>query len=407
MTILLSSCGRSDAIVVITLHPTKPNIIYVATNDYIFKSRDEGQTWENISKGMTHSRVIALGIDPVYPATIYAGTKGDAVFKSFDGGQRWVSRRNGLDDVTISSVVNQFVFDPYDHEKLFVATTMGVFESQDAGDSWQKRMNGMKEVLMVITLAMDPKNTSILYAGTSGGIYKSEDRGNIWSKRNNGLVDSDVIQSSRSLDVTMIRIDPWQTQTVYAATLQGLFKTTDGGDSWSRIAESLPDHMIIALALDHSSQDVLYVASREGIHKSADGGVTWEAKNEGFTSSNIRSLAQSATNPNIWYAGTNGSGLYRTIDGGDHWTQLPAVKEQEKKGGRTVTTFFQNLHRNVSFYFSSTEFLGFQGFLPRTRTYRNQTLRIVCDIIVRCWGRLGWGGWRSRRLRYGCRFRIR
>ncbi len=326
-----SACGRSDAVVVITLHPTKPHIIYVATNDYIFKSRDEGKTWENISKGMTHSRVISLGIDPIYPATIYAGTKGDAVFKSFDGGQRWASRRTGLDDVTISSVVNQFVFDPFDHEKIFVATTMGVFETQDAGDIWRKRMDGMKEVLMVITIAMNPKDPSILYAGTSGGIYKSEDRGKNWSKRNNGLIAADTIQSSRSLDVTMIRIDPWQPQTVYAATLQGLFKTTDGGTTWSHIAESLPDHMLIALVLDHANQNVIYVASRKGIHKSADGGATWEVKNDGFESTNMRSLVQSSIDPNTWYAGTNGSGLYRTNDGGDHWTALPAIKESVKK----------------------------------------------------------------------------
>jgi len=146
----LAGCNRSDPIVVILLHPKNPDIIYIATNDYIYKTRDGGQTWINLSKGMTHSRVIALAVDPTYPATVYAGTKGDAVFKSYDGGQRWVSQRTGLDDATISSVVNQFVFDPTDNTHLFAATTMGVFESKNAGDSWTKRMDGMKEVLMVV-----------------------------------------------------------------------------------------------------------------------------------------------------------------------------------------------------------------------------------------------------------------
>ena len=59
-----------------------------------------------------------MAIDPTYPATIYAGTKGDAVYKSHDGGQRWTLRRIGLDDATISSVVNQFVFDPADAASL-------------------------------------------------------------------------------------------------------------------------------------------------------------------------------------------------------------------------------------------------------------------------------------------------
>ena len=118
LVVSLAGCNRSDAIVVIQLHPKNPDIIYVATNDYIYKTRDGGQTWTNLSHGMSHSRVISMAIDPAYPATVYAGTKGDAVFKSYDGGQRWVSQRTGLDDVTISSVVNQFVFDPADKPHL-------------------------------------------------------------------------------------------------------------------------------------------------------------------------------------------------------------------------------------------------------------------------------------------------
>jgi len=82
----LGGCTGSDPIVVIQLHPTNPDILYIATNDYIYKSRDGGKTWSNLSKGMSYSRVIAMAIDPTYPATVYAGTKGDAVYKSYDGG---------------------------------------------------------------------------------------------------------------------------------------------------------------------------------------------------------------------------------------------------------------------------------------------------------------------------------
>src|SRR3989449_7561647 len=119
-------CGlQSDAIVVIALHPKNPNILYIATNDYIYKSRDEGRSWEAISHGMSHSRVIAMAIDPAYPATVYAGTKGDAVYKSYDGGQRWVSQRTGLDDVTVTSVVNQIVFDPGDRKSTRLNSSHG------------------------------------------------------------------------------------------------------------------------------------------------------------------------------------------------------------------------------------------------------------------------------------------
>ena len=162
--LLLIGCNRSDPIVVIQLHPKNADIMYIATNDYIYKSRNGGQTWSNLSRGMSHSRVIAMAVDPVYPATIYAGTKGDAVYKSHDGGQRWTSMRSGLDDATISSVVNQFVFDPFDSNHIFLATTMGVFETKSGGGNWTKRMEGMKDVLMVVTLGMDPTRPAILSA---------------------------------------------------------------------------------------------------------------------------------------------------------------------------------------------------------------------------------------------------
>jgi photosystem II stability/assembly factor-like uncharacterized protein len=323
----LSGCGRSDAIVVIALHPANPNIIYVATNDYIYKTRDGGQTWENLSKGMSHSRVIAMTIDTAYPATVYAGTKGDAVYKSYDGGQRWVSQRAGLDDVTISSVVNQFVFDPAENSRLFVATTMGVFETQNGGEVWQKRMDGMKEVLMVVTLAMDPTRPAIMYAGTSGGVYKTVNRGGRWEKVNNGLVPPDVLKSSRALGVTVMQVDPHAPDTVYAATLNGIYKSADGAKSWNRIAQSLPDQMISAMILDRAVPNTIYVASREGVHRSRDSGGTWQAINHGLASLNVRSLAQSQTDPKVFYVGTNGSGLYRSQDSGETWVRLPSVRQ--------------------------------------------------------------------------------
>src|SRR5882762_2968673 len=319
----LSGCNRSDAIVVIQLHPKNPDIIYVATNDYIYKTRDGGQTWTNLSQGMSHSRVISMAIDPAYPATVYAGTKGDAVYKSYDGGQRWVSQRAGLDDVTISSVVNQFVFDPADNTHLVGATTMGVFETKNAGDSWTKRMDGMKEVLMVVTLGLDPTRPAILYAGTSGGAYKSVDQAGHWEKVNNGLVSPDIIKSSRALSVTSVLVDPFEPDTVYASTLAGLYKTTDGGMAWVRIGQSLQDQMLFSMILDRTKQGVIYLGGREGVHRSVDGGATWSTLNTGLATLNIRSLVQSPTEPDVFYAGTNGSGLYRSKNRGETWELVP------------------------------------------------------------------------------------
>jgi photosystem II stability/assembly factor-like uncharacterized protein len=316
-------CGQSETVVEVALHPTKANILYIATNDYIYKTRDGGIHWENMSAGMTHSRVIALAIDPLFPANILAGTKGDAVYKSYDGGQRWVSRRAGLHEVTISSVVHQLVFAPGSSSHVFAATSLGVFESNDGGETWGKRMEGMKEVLMVISLAIDPQQPQTLYAGTSGGVYKSVDGAQNWTKVNTGLVAPDVLKSSRSLGVTRIKVDPFNPDRVYTATLLGLYQTRNGGESWSRIGESLPDHMLSELLLDPQQAGVLYVGHRKGVSRSEDGGETWETRNLGLTNVNIRALAMSALDSQVLFTGTNGKGLFLSVDSGLSWKPVP------------------------------------------------------------------------------------
>jgi photosystem II stability/assembly factor-like uncharacterized protein len=186
-------------------------------------------------------------------------------------------------------------------------------------------MEGMKEVLMVVTLGMDPTRPSILYAGTSGGVYKSIDQAGHWEKVNNGLVPPDMVKTSRALNVTAILVDPYAPDTVYAATLAGMYKTTDGAKSWNRIGESLVDQMIMGMVLDRTRRGVLYITGRDGVHRSEDGGATWKAINNGLTTTNVRAIAQSDVNPRVFYAGTNGSGFYRSQDTGETWEPMPPV----------------------------------------------------------------------------------
>ena len=326
----LPACsGSGETVVEIALHPSKPNLLYVATNDYIFKTRDAGQTWTNVSKGMTHSRVISLAIDPLLPANVYAGTKGDAVFKSFNGGHQWISQRKGLEGVTITSVVHEIKFVPGSSQHIFAATSMGVFETENAGETWAKRMDGMIEVLMVVAIDVDPNQPQTLYAGTSGGVYRSLDGAKNWTKVNNGLVPPNVLKASRALSVVKIKIDPHAPHTVYTATLKGLFKTTNGGESWQRIGEALPDQFFSDLILDPRTPDVVYVASRAGIHTSRDGGQTWDAVNEGLTNLNIRALVISPMDPSTLYVGTNRAGLFRSHNEGRLWESLPLVPARQ------------------------------------------------------------------------------
>jgi photosystem II stability/assembly factor-like uncharacterized protein len=310
----------SESIVAIALHPTNANILYVATNDAVYKSRDGGGTWERFPN-FSARRVTTLAIDPLLPATVYAGTMGDAVYKSPDGGQHWLPHNVGLKEHV--SFVNQFVFHPTSSEKLYVATTVGAFYSKDAGREWEERMKGMKEVHIVTSIAINPQNPAILFGGTTGGMYRSDDGAMTWKRINNGLIPESELMASMALGVNVIAIDRTNPDIVYAGTTKGLFRTTNKGEQWERIGHSLPDPFVSNIVVHPTEPLHLYIGGPAGIWKSSDGGRTWQERNQGFATRNIRALAMDPKNPQLLYAGTNGSGLYRSGDAGGTWTAVP------------------------------------------------------------------------------------
>ena len=318
---VFTGCQKeSEAIVSIALNPTNANILYVATNDAVYKSRDGGQLWERFPS-FSARRVTTLAIDPQFPATIYAGTMADAVYKSPDGGQHWLPHNVGLKEHV--SFINQFVFDPTDHEQMYIATTVGAFYTKDGGREWEERMAGMKEVHIVVSLAIHPRDPRILYAGTTGGIYRSDSGGMGWKKINNGLIPEQELMGGMALGVNVIVFDVVNPDIIYAGTTKGLFRTVTRGEQWERIGQSLPDLFVSSILLDPAQPKCLYIGGPGGVWKSLDSGQTWTAVNSGLASLNIRTLAMSPRDPHLLYAGTNGSGLYRSTDAGARWTPIP------------------------------------------------------------------------------------
>ena len=322
--VILPACGMGgETVVAIASHPVEPDITYVVTHDGALKTTNGGAGWRRIFTGMSQSRVLTIGIDPTRPSTIYLGTKDDGVYMSYDGGRNWLPRRAGLDDVRVTAEVQNIAFVPGTRPHVFLATAMGVFESDDEGMTWRKRMAGITNVLMVTILAVDPQRPEIMYAGTSGGVYKTTDGARTWVPFNTGLIPPGFVTSSRSLGVTALVIDPQKTEVLYAGTLDGLYKTVDGGRSWTRIGTGLSDQFISSAAFDPLNPEILYVGGRAGVFNSRDGGKTWEPKNEGLASRNILALAASRAAPGVVYAGTNGGGLYRNRQGGPAWERMP------------------------------------------------------------------------------------
>jgi photosystem II stability/assembly factor-like uncharacterized protein len=283
----------------LAIDPTNPSIIYAGTNAGVFKSTDWGGNWSATNSGSTNTHVMALAIDPSNAGTIYAGSN-DGVLKSTDGGGRWSAMNSGLTNTDVWALA----IDPSNTSTLYAGTQRGVFKSADGGGHW----NHLATPNAVNALAIDPSNTSIIYAMIQdAGVYKSTDGGDSWFS---------TIHYQTWLPGYALAIDPGNTSTLYAGGVLAVYKSTDGGENWLPI---FPTSYGLALAIDPTDSGILYAGTWGlGIFKSSDGGVTWNAINSGLTSAAgllVTALAIDPTNASIMYAGTWG-GVFKSFPPG-------------------------------------------------------------------------------------------
>src|SRR5437870_2022969 len=139
------------------------------------------------------------------------------------------------------------------------------------------------------SLAIDSQSSTTLYASVEGvdvngaptvdGVFKSTDEGGSWTAINTGLTNPGGIS---------LAIDPRTPTTLYAGTAgSGAFKSTDGGGTWAAVNSGLPTSIlsVIVLALDPQTSTTLYAGTfRDGVFKSTDGAATWSAVSTGLTS---------------------------------------------------------------------------------------------------------------------------
>lgn len=123
---------------------------------------------------------------------------------------------------------------------------------------------------IVQALAIDPTNNTIVYAGTQGsGVFKSTDGGNTWNHAHGGLEDGDV---------QALAIDPTDTNRLYAGTAdKGIYRSTDGGDNWLSINSGLDNLSVYKIAIDPITPTTIYAAAFGNLFASADRGDTWTA----------------------------------------------------------------------------------------------------------------------------------
>ena len=263
----------------------------------------EGLTFRSIGPATMGGRIDDLAVLEARPTVLYVGAATGGVWKTLNNGTTW---------------------DPvFDHEE--VASIGAVATPRDD-----------PELVWVGT----GENNNRQSSSWGAGVYKSTDGGESW--RNMGLVES--------RHIGRIVIDPRDQEVVYVAATghlwgpnpeRGVFKTTDGGDTWTRVLFVDEDTGATDLVMDPSDPSVLYAAMYQrrrsswgfngggpgsGLYKSVDAGESWTKLEEGIPAGPLGRIAVDVqrSDPNIVYAliqAEEESGLYRSDDAGAHWTK--------------------------------------------------------------------------------------
>jgi photosystem II stability/assembly factor-like uncharacterized protein len=199
----------------------------------------------------------------------------------------------------------------------------GIFRSVDGGASWSQVADGLGADCLqgcrVTMLKADPAISGMLYAGTyDGRIYKSTDAGETWQD----IVGIWPVQEDYS-EITDIAISPDNPDQIFVGTPSGVFKSTDGGESWSAKNRGMNVHLVSAVAIDPMDASTLYAGTRDaGAFKSTNGGKDWRSINRGATWSEITALAIDPRDTSILYAGDISGSFHKTTDGGENWHML-------------------------------------------------------------------------------------
>ena len=321
--------------------PSNPSTIYAGISagtqdDGVFKSTNGGQSWAaaNVDRkfDLKPTHVLALVIDPTSPATVFAGTFGRGVFKSITGADSWTPANSGLN----AGMVVALAIDPSSPATVYAGTGNGLFKSTDSGQAWVDISRGIWNAL-VTAVAIDPINPSTVYVGTgipggvgSTGVFKTTNGGDSWNYVSIGL----PIQPWLSI-VTSLAVDPSNPETVYAGTLGGVFKTTNGGTSWIEANSGLqatevtvaghePDFIVVLdVAVDPFNPSTVYaVTPGRDIYRSTDGGANWATISSSLPFANLWALAIDPSNPSTLYSVTAGDGVFRSTDEGTVWSGL-------------------------------------------------------------------------------------
>lgn len=284
---------------------TNPDVVYAGgiNNAGVWKSTNGGTSWTQI---LTSTNMVKMTVSPLNSNNLFAGGYGTAdigaqssvvtLYYSQNGGSTW----NASNLTSLNLTVTQIVCDPSNGSKVYcsaIQSNGGVFISNDAGLTWAPKITGMSNT-DVQALAITPQSTTVLYAGTKLGssakIYKTTNSGDNWSE----------VYSSTTVEIKDIKVDPFSSSTVYAATSQGVLKSINSGSSWSAFNSGIVDLDAKSIVVDNQSpSNRVYVGTTGAFYISTDGGSSWSDQSTGSELMAIGGMA--VYNNNVYYVSGN------------------------------------------------------------------------------------------------------
>ena len=315
----------------VVIDPSDSNTIYVATEEGMFVTRDDGKNWSEMNDGLdtTQIQTLAMTADGV----LLCGTLGYELYRYNELTNSWV-QMNAFgqfgtfwpiwDDRPLYQYTT-LLFHPTDPNIIYVGTfPVGMYKSTDGGQSWREINVGWTND-GIFSLVFHPNNTDIIYAGTYNGMSRSIDAGAHWEMWDNGWPAEQWVFS--------IDFDPRNPDVMYACSKNGenegtgregfhgtVMKSTDGGTNWFNITTGLNvDQEFYQIIVDKHEPDILYLATQyEGVFISHDCGTSWASWSDGLTNlvagtngNNVACPMVQSADGRYLYFGSAGSGVFR------------------------------------------------------------------------------------------------
>ena len=330
--------------------PSQPNVFYMApVNGGVFKSIDYGRTWQPIFDDQPTASIGAIAVAPSNPNIIYVGcgeglhrpdlSVGDGVYKSTDAGKTWAHL--GLRD---GQQIAQLAVDPKNPDRVFVAVAghpygpneeRGVYRSLDGGKTFEKVLY-RNENVGASDVQIDPSNPNIVYAalwesreapwengvfnGDGGGIFKSTDGGKTWSQLTKGLPDN-IAQANLAIALSAPKT---LFATVRTKTIAKIYRSDDGGETWHGTTDDPRPGLGIGggdlpvVRFDPKNPQIVYSASIV-CWKSTDGGKTWDGWRGAPGGDDYQNIWINPNNPDVILLGSD-QGAIVTVNGGKSWS---------------------------------------------------------------------------------------